>query len=58
MAIGEDKAIAVGPVGGGGGEGHVLGPEEVGHGGAAHGGAGVARVRSLDHVGAVGVRWG
>jgi len=54
VAVGQDESVAVVPAGVGGGVVHDLRPEQVGHRGAAHGGAGMAGVGGLRHVGAEG----
>ena len=54
VAVGQDEAVAVVPLGVGGGVVHHLRPEQVGHRGAAHGSSGMAGVGGLRHVGAEG----
>ena len=52
VSVTQDEAVAVRPLGTARRKRHVLRPEEVSHRSAAHRGAGVSRISSLDHVGA------
>lgn len=54
VSVGQDESIAVDPRGVGGAVGHDLGPEHVGHGRAAHGSTGVARIGGLRLIGRYG----
>jgi hypothetical protein len=55
VAVGQDESIAIDPVRVAAAVSHYFGPEQVGHGGAAHERIGMARVGSLRLVGRDGL---